>query len=64
MDWYESGNYGRVKIGDGAVIGACAVVTRDIPPYAICVGIPAKVIRYRFPRDDRCVGTCGMVELV
>lgn len=36
-----------VKIGNGAVIGANAVVTKDIPPYAIAVGIPAKVIRYR-----------------
>jgi acetyltransferase-like isoleucine patch superfamily enzyme len=34
-------------IGDGAVIGANAVVTEDIPPYAIAVGIPARVIRFR-----------------
>lgn len=37
-----------VTIADGAVIGAGAVVTKDIPPYAIAVGVPAKVIRYRF----------------
>lgn len=37
-----------VTIGDGAVIGTGAVVTRDIPPYAVAVGIPARVIRYRF----------------
>jgi acetyltransferase-like isoleucine patch superfamily enzyme len=37
-----------VKIGDGAVIGAGAVVTKDIPPYAIAVGVPARVINYRF----------------
>ncbi len=37
-----------VTIGDGAIIGANAVVTRDIPDYAIAVGIPAKVTRYRF----------------
>ncbi len=36
-----------VTIGDGAVIGANAVVNSDIPPYAIAVGIPAKVIKYR-----------------
>ncbi len=37
-----------VKIADGAVIGAGAVVVDDIPPYAIAVGVPAKVVRYRF----------------
>ena len=37
-----------VSIGDGAVIGAGATVVRDIPPYAIAVGCPARVIRYRF----------------
>ncbi|MGB3209077.1 MAG: CatB-related O-acetyltransferase [Desulforhopalus sp.] len=35
-------------IGDGAVIGMNAVVTKDIPPYAVVVGNPAKIIRYRF----------------
>ena len=40
-----------VTIGDGAVIGAGAVVTRDIPPYAIAVGVPAHVIKYRFDPD-------------
>lgn len=37
-----------VTIGDGAVIGAKSLVTKDIPPYAVAVGIPAKVIKYRF----------------
>lgn len=37
-----------ITIGDGAMIGACSVVTRDIPPYAIAVGSPARVLRLRF----------------
>lgn len=37
-----------VSIGDGAIIGAGAVVSKDIPPYAIAVGNPIKIIRYRF----------------
>lgn len=37
-----------VHVGDGAVIGAGSVVTKDVAPYAIVVGNPAKVLRYRF----------------
>lgn len=40
-----------VHIGTGAVIGANAVVTKDVPPFAITVGIPAQIIRYRFPDE-------------
>ena len=42
-----------VSIGTGAAIGAGAVVTKDIPPFAVAVGNPARVIRFRFPADIR-----------
>lgn len=40
-----------VKIGNGAVVGANSFVNKDVPPYAIVVGSPAKVYKYRF--DDK-----------
>jgi acetyltransferase-like isoleucine patch superfamily enzyme len=39
----------NVRIGRGSVIGAHSVVTRDIPPYSVAVGVPAQVIRSRMP---------------
>ena len=41
-----------VTVHTGAVVGAGAVVTKDIPPYAIAVGVPAKVIGYRFTQES------------
>lgn len=40
-----------VRIGDGAIVGARAVVTKDIPPYTIVGGVPAKTIKKRFDDD-------------
>lgn len=48
---YESLILPGVKIGDGAIVAAASVVTRDVPPYTIVGGNPAKVIRERFPPE-------------
>lgn len=50
---YRSMVMSGVVIGKGAVIAAGSVVTKDVPPYAIVGGVPAKLIRYRFSEEIR-----------
>lgn len=40
-----------VKIGDGVVVGTGSIVTKDVPPYAIVVGNPARIVKYRFSSE-------------
>ena len=40
-----------VKIGDGAIVAACSVVSRDIPPYAVFGGNPARLVKMRFDQE-------------
>ena len=40
-----------MKIGNGAIIGAGSIVIRDVPDYAVVVGVPGRVIRYRYENN-------------
>lgn len=41
-----------ITIGDGAIVAAGAIVTKDVPPFAVVGGVPAKFLRYRFSQEE------------
>ena len=47
-DWIMSG----ITIGDGAIIGAGSMVTKNVPPFAIVAGNPSKIVKYRFTEEQ------------
>lgn len=50
---------GRIFIGDNAAIGANCVVTKDVPPHAVVVGVPGRVISYKGSADYVCLTDYG-----
>lgn len=41
-----------VRIGEGCIIGGMSVVTREMPPYTVCIGSPCKPVKYRYDREQ------------
>ncbi len=52
--WIGAGAYVRagVKLGSGCIVGGRSVITKDVPPYAVVVGNPGRIIRYRYNEND------------
>jgi acetyltransferase-like isoleucine patch superfamily enzyme len=53
-----------VKIGRGAIVASGSVVTKDVPPYAIVGGVPAKLIRYRFTPEQQKLHSESLDRLI
>ena len=51
--WIGEGVFIRrgVQIGDGAIVASRAVITKDVEPYSVVGGTPAKIIKYRYPKE-------------
>lgn len=61
---YGSNILSGVTIGKGAIIAAGAVVTKNIPPYSVAGGVPAKIIKYRFSREIiECLMKINLIDI-
>ena len=55
----------KVRIGENAIVGAGSVVTKDVPPFAVVAGNPAKILRFvERPQEDKTPGTVPFLDLV
>jgi dTDP-4-amino-4,6-dideoxygalactose transaminase/acetyltransferase-like isoleucine patch superfamily enzyme len=55
----------KVRIGENAIVGAGSVVTKDVPPFAVVAGNPAKILRFvERPQEDKTLGTVPFLDLV